>query len=101
MSKAYFSQIEVLACLLNGCHIVWRQRVGPGSDTYSVMLPQGIRPDKCLGRISGSTFSMLMQRGFLSCDEPPRTDKSGDYLYFLPLGKPKLPRFVLEVTPDA
>ena len=90
------TMIETIACLLNGAHIVWRQRVGPGSDTYHVYLPGGVNPDKCVGRLTGATIAALWSRGFLECDEPSSTDKYGDRLYIIRLSKPCLPAFVLE-----
>lgn len=95
MSKI-MSKIDTIACLLNGAHIVWRQRVCPGSDTYRVYLPGGINPDKCIGCLTGATFAALMSRGFLVCNEPSRSDKSGDRLYIIRLSTPSLPVFVLE-----
>lgn len=94
--KTNMTMLETIACFLNGAHIVWRQRVGPGSDTYRVYLPDGVNPDKFIGRLTGDTFSALWSRGFLECIEPSSTDKSGDQLYIVRLGKPSLPVFVLE-----
>ena len=91
MSKIAMSTLEVLACLLNGAHIVWRQKVGPGSDTFRVYMPGGRDPDNCIGRITGATIACLWERGFLACDEPSTTDKTGDRLYVVRLDKPKMP----------
>ena len=98
MSRVSMSSLEVIAYLLNGAHIVWRQKVGPGSDTYRVYMPHDHEADEFVGRIAGSTIADLWKRGFLVCDHPCRTDDSGDCLYIIRLDKPKLPFFKLEVS---
>lgn len=96
MSKTCMTQIETIAVLLNGGHIVWRQPSCSGSSSYRVYLPGGSRPDKHVGRLNDSVISSLWKAGFLEQVSPCRTDKSGDRLCVLKLSKPKLPFFVLD-----
>lgn len=96
MSLVNFTQIETLACLMNGCHIVWCQPNGPGLSTYKVYRDGGRNPDKCLGRLTHATVSSLWSRGFLRVDGDSSTDKYGSVYRVLRLDVPSFPAFVLD-----
>lgn len=92
MSKMSMTQMEVVAALMNDCHIVWEQLSTPGSPKFNVRSFAGER----VGRISPATVEFLWNLGFLKVDGKPQVDGSGNTISIVVLAKPKMPFFSAE-----
>lgn len=92
MSKMSMTQMEVVAALLNGCHIVWKQRFTPSSPRFEVFMPDGSR----VGTVHPSTVELLWNLGFLKVNGLPVKDDHGNTKSIVELATPKMPFFSLK-----
>lgn len=95
MSKLSMTQMEVVAALLNGCHIQWLQRCTPSSPRFRVYSPCGER----IGSVHPSTVELLWDLGFLKVEGSPVKCDDGDTKTVVVLAVPKMPFFSLKEVP--
>lgn len=92
MSKIPMTQLEVVAALMNDCHIVWVQLSTPGCPRFNVRSFGGER----VGRIAPATVESLWAAGFLKVYGKPHVDGSGNTISTVVLATPKMPFFRLD-----